>query len=66
MEAQANPHAPTEVNRRLGDAVDTGIELANTLVAIVKEVGEMLNHVPYVKSLSGVILQIIRIRDVRC
>ncbi|KAF8168922.1 hypothetical protein BJ912DRAFT_1000776 [Pholiota molesta] len=45
--------------------VDTGINLANTVVAIVKEVGELMNTVPYLKSLSGVILQIIKIRDHR-
>ncbi|KAF9477238.1 TPR-like protein [Pholiota conissans] len=43
--------------------IDSGIELANTVVAIVKEVGEMLSGIPYVKSLSGVVLQIIQIRD---
>ncbi|KAF8182647.1 hypothetical protein BJ912DRAFT_1061528 [Pholiota molesta] len=41
----------------------TSIDLANTLITVVKEVGEMLNSVPYVKSLSGVIPQIIRVRD---
>lgn len=56
---------PPEGSRVTASAVDTSIELANTVVAIVKEVGEMLDHVPYVKSLSGVILQIIRVRDVR-
>ncbi|KAF9477174.1 TPR-like protein [Pholiota conissans] len=44
-------------------AVDTSIQLTNTVLAIVKEVGDMLNSVPYVKSLSGVILQIIKVRD---
>ncbi|KAF9477240.1 TPR-like protein [Pholiota conissans] len=42
---------------------DTSIELVNSVSAVVKEVGEMLNGIPYVKSLSGVILQIIKIRD---
>jgi hypothetical protein len=45
-------------------AVDTGISLANSVIAIVKEVGGMLKGVPYVQALSGVILQIIKIRDV--
>ncbi|KAF8179411.1 hypothetical protein BJ912DRAFT_1045151 [Pholiota molesta] len=44
-------------------AVDTGISLANSVIAIVKEVGGMLKGVPYVQALSGVILQIIKIRD---
>jgi hypothetical protein len=45
-------------------AVDTGISLANSVIAILKEVGGMLKGVPYVQALSGVILQIIKIRDV--
>ncbi|KAF8169367.1 hypothetical protein BJ912DRAFT_1149386 [Pholiota molesta] len=44
-------------------AVDTGISLANSVIAILKEVGGMLKGVPYVQALSGVILQIIKIRD---
>jgi hypothetical protein len=66
MDANKNPNVPATVNQNSSSAVDTGIELVNTVVAIVKEVSEMLNGVPYVKSLSGVILQIIRVRDVSC
>ncbi|KAJ6598268.1 hypothetical protein DFH09DRAFT_1131400 [Mycena vulgaris] len=40
-----------------------GLETASTILAIVKQVGEMLRGVPYVKSISGVILQIIKIRE---
>ncbi|KAF8182635.1 hypothetical protein BJ912DRAFT_565477 [Pholiota molesta] len=63
MDANENPNVPATNNQNSSSAVDTGIELVNTVVAIVKEVSEMLNGVPYVKSLSGVILQIIRVRD---
>ncbi|KAF9477978.1 hypothetical protein BDN70DRAFT_74567 [Pholiota conissans] len=45
------------------ETVDASIELTGTVLSIVKDVGEMLNGVPYVKSLSGVILQIIVIRQ---
>ncbi|KAF9471998.1 hypothetical protein BDN70DRAFT_887498 [Pholiota conissans] len=45
------------------DAIDTGIGLAETVISTVKEVGELLNNIPYVKSLSGVVMQIIKIRD---
>ncbi|KAJ6618150.1 hypothetical protein B0H10DRAFT_1947770 [Mycena sp. CBHHK59/15] len=38
-------------------------ETATTILAIVKEVGEMLRGVPYVKAISGVILQIIKIKE---
>ncbi|KAF8158838.1 hypothetical protein BJ912DRAFT_1069882 [Pholiota molesta] len=43
--------------------VDKALELTNTLAAIVKEVAEVLNHAPYVKTLTGVILQFIKIKD---
>lgn len=54
-----------EDNQSTARAVDTSLELVNTVVAVVKEVGGILNNVPYVKALSGVILEIIKIRDVR-
>jgi hypothetical protein len=66
MDANKNPNVPATVNRNSSSTVDTSIEFVNTVVAIVKEVSEMLKSVPYVKSLSGVILQIIRVRDVSC
>ncbi|KAF8169378.1 hypothetical protein BJ912DRAFT_1087617, partial [Pholiota molesta] len=53
--------APTSAS--IDAAVDTGISLVNSVTAIVKEVGGMLKNVPYVQALSGVILQIIKIRD---
>lgn len=42
-----------------------GLEAASTILAIVREVGEMLRNVPYVRSISGIILQIITIKEVR-
>ncbi|KAF9471990.1 TPR-like protein [Pholiota conissans] len=36
---------------------------SNTVSAIVKEVGEVLQNVPYVKGLSGIVLQSIKIRE---
>jgi hypothetical protein len=47
------------------NTVDKALGLTNTLAAIVKEVAEVLNHAPYVKTLTGVILQFIKIKDVR-
>ncbi|KAF9477246.1 TPR-like protein [Pholiota conissans] len=57
------PDNPAESSQVSASAVDTSIQFTNTVLAVVKEVGEMLNGVPYVKSLSGVVLQIIKIRD---
>ncbi|KAF9470386.1 TPR-like protein, partial [Pholiota conissans] len=57
------PSNPPGGTRSSTSAVDTSIQLTNTVLAVVKEVGDMLNGVPYVKSLSGVILQIIKVRD---
>lgn len=54
------PQAPTGSN-----TVDKALDLTNTLAAIVKEVAEVLHHAPFVKTLTGVILQFIKIRDVR-
>lgn len=53
------------INSRAKGAVDDGSALADTVLTIVKEVGEMLASVPYVKSVSGIVLQLIKIRDVR-
>ncbi|KAJ6551230.1 hypothetical protein B0H19DRAFT_1296373 [Mycena capillaripes] len=39
------------------------VATASTFLGIVKEVGEMLRDVPYVKAISGVILQIIKIKE---
>jgi hypothetical protein len=65
MDANENPNVPATVNRNSSSAVDTNTERANNVVAIVREVSEMLNGIPYVQALSGVILQIIKVRDVR-
>jgi hypothetical protein len=61
------PQAPTGSNTvdKAFDAIDKGLDLTNTLAAIVKEVAEVLQHAPIVKTLTGLILQFIKIRDVR-
>ncbi|KAF8196928.1 hypothetical protein BJ912DRAFT_1140585 [Pholiota molesta] len=54
------PQAPTGSNTVVVDAIDKALDLTNTLAAIVKEVAEVLQHAPYVKTLTGVILQFIK------
>ncbi|KAJ7769694.1 hypothetical protein DFH07DRAFT_806722 [Mycena maculata] len=39
------------------------VATASTILAIAKEVGEMLRGVPYVRAISGVILEIIKIKE---
>ncbi|KAJ7054147.1 hypothetical protein C8F01DRAFT_497227 [Mycena amicta] len=39
------------------------VETASTLLAIAKDVGEMLRGVPYVKAVCGVVLKIIEINE---
>ncbi|KAF9470553.1 TPR-like protein, partial [Pholiota conissans] len=63
-----NPNAPPAIQSpdlkvNEDNALDTIVNSTNNVVAIVKEVGEILAHAPYVKALSGVVLQIIKIRD---
>jgi hypothetical protein len=43
----------------------TATNLVDTILTIVKEVSQIFQHLPYIKGLSGVILQIIRIKEVR-
>jgi len=43
---------------------DDGLSAINTVAAIAKEVGEVLENVPIVKSVAGVVLQILNVRDV--
>ena len=45
--------------------VSTTTNLVDTVSKIAKEAGEMLKDVPYVKALAGIIVQIIKIREVR-
>ncbi|KAF9470409.1 hypothetical protein BDN70DRAFT_889093 [Pholiota conissans] len=47
-------NAPPDFRQSSASAVYKGIELANTVVSIVKVVGELLSTVPYIKSLSSV------------
>jgi hypothetical protein len=42
-----------------------GVSTTTTFLGIVKEVSEMLADVPYVKGIAGVILQIIKIKEVK-
>jgi len=49
---------------RLDNVDDTAPNIVGTVSEIVKEVAEMLNDVPYVKTLTGVILQIIKVKEV--
>lgn len=49
------------------DAVDrtaSASDVLETTLRVTKEVGEILNEIPYVKGITGVLLQFIRIRDV--
>jgi hypothetical protein len=41
-----------------------GLDTVTTVVAIVKEVGEILRGVPYVKAVSGIVLHIIAVKEV--
>jgi hypothetical protein len=50
---------------RLEDIDAAGTSAIDTVSKIVREVAEMLKDVPYVKTLSGVISQIIKIKEVR-
>ncbi len=45
-------------------SVDLASNAIGTTAAIAKEVAEMLTSVPYVKSVAGIVLQILKIRDV--
>ena len=42
----------------------TMTNIADTVLRLAKDAGDMLKGVPYVKALAGVIIQIIQIRDV--
>jgi hypothetical protein len=41
------------------------MNIIDTVSKIAKEAGEMLKDVPYVKAFAGIIIQIIKIREVR-
>ncbi|KAF9474427.1 TPR-like protein [Pholiota conissans] len=56
-------HPGLDANTASGGMIDAGISAVDTVLSIVKEVGEMLDGVPYVKALSGVVLKFIKIRD---
>ena len=56
---------PSGTRANIRKAGDTTINALNTSLAILKEVTEALHGVPLVKSLSGIVLVLIKIRDVR-
>lgn len=62
FKAQSNsaPSGSTPVN----EVADTVLGLADTAAARAREVAENFDHVPYVRTLTGIIGQVIGIRDV--
>ena len=65
MASAVKPNAPAPTMNESPGTFATAVSAAETTVAIVKEVGEMLQNIPYVKSVAGIVLQIIKIKDVR-
>ncbi|KAF9477256.1 TPR-like protein [Pholiota conissans] len=63
VDVLARQKDPSGASRNSFSLADRSTDLVNTVLAIVKEVGQILDGVPYVQSLSGVILQIIKVRD---
>jgi len=43
----------------------TTTNMVDTVSKIAKEVGEIFKDVPYIKAVAGIIVQIIKIREVR-
>ncbi|KAF9470414.1 hypothetical protein BDN70DRAFT_939732 [Pholiota conissans] len=58
VEEVIQTNAPPDFRQSSASAVYKCIELANTVVSIVKVVGELLSTVPYIKSLSSVQLNL--------
>lgn len=50
---------------RSGNVEGAKIDVVTTILNVVKEVSEMLSDVPYVSGISNVLLEIIKIREVR-
>ena len=48
-----------------GNAASTVSNIVEDVLKITKEASDLFKSVPYVKALAGVILQIIKIREVR-
>lgn len=47
-----------------GKVVDGGIDLTRTVSELMKEVAKIMKDVPYVEVIVGIVLGIIKIRDV--
>jgi hypothetical protein len=45
--------------------VDEGMELVKTVADLAKDVVKVMENVPYVEGIAGVVSQLIRIRDVQ-
>src|ERR1700761_7958776 len=45
--------------------MDTALSALDTSAALVKEVSEVLQNVPYANAIAGIVLQIIKVKDVR-
>jgi hypothetical protein len=43
-----------------------GVDSTSAILAVIEEVGQALSHLPYIKPLCALILQIIKIRNVKC
>ena len=43
---------------------DSPVDALNIVIAIAKEVGQSFEHFPVVKSVAGIVLQILKVRDV--
>ncbi|KAF7303832.1 Tetratricopeptide repeat protein 28 [Mycena indigotica] len=61
--APITPAGPSKPSRTATAIPVLRLETASVLFAIAKDVGEALQHVPYVKALCGVMLQIIKIKE---
>ena len=56
---------PSRTRANIRRAGDTTINALNTSLAILKEVTDALHGVPFVKSVTGIVLVLIKIREVR-
>ena len=56
---------PSRTHANIRKGGDTTINALNTSLAILKEVTDALQGVPFVKSVTGIVLVLIKIREVR-
>lgn len=57
--------SPSEGSRCAVPGGDGPFEQLETIIAIVNEVGQVLGHLPFVQPLGKVIVQFVKIRNVR-